>query len=592
VSASTSCSVSPSTEARRRLSRATVAERHALTAFAGLVAALPVIVAGARAVANGWLPVADQGTIATHAYDVFTSHTPLVGQYSMASGVVGRLTFSPGPMLYWLLALPARFDGPVALTLTMTAFNTAAILGSVALARRRGGRVLMFAAAAAIALMSHSLGTEALHGILNPAAGLFPLMLLSFTCWSLACGDRWLLPLAVLLASFVVQCHLAYVAPAAGLLGVGVIGLLISRARRGGDRAATARGEQRNGGLWRPVLTTLLVVLICWSAPLVEEFTHSPGNLSALASAARARGRTEGASVGWRVLVRAVGVPPRWLRAPESEVYDHSGHQVGVVSGGDYGDTRLRDVWAVPSALSTISAVLVLCALALTTLAAIRARRGDLVTGGLIGVLLCGTLAWVASATPVGGVHSLGYTLWWGSLVGMWVWLLVLWSSAVLVHGWATGRGRSSSSEPPSLPTRAAVRWWPLAATGALTLCALAVAAAERPDAHQPEFRPLRTITARLDHAVRPSETVLLTQRGFAALPLEPLISYWLQRRGVHVVGYHRPYDLQVEVAEAQKPTITQATVLARVTLQAAPWLPGADASRVITVSAARPGRR
>jgi hypothetical protein len=140
--------------------------------------------------------------------------------------------------------------------------------------------------------------------------------------------------------------------------------------------------------------------------------------------------------------------------------------------------------------------------------------------------------------------------------------------------------------------TRAAGPWWPLGAMGALTACALAVAAAERTDAHQPEFRPLRTITARLDHVVRPSETVLLTQRGFAALPLEPLISYWLQRRGVHVVGYHRPYDLQVEVAEAQQPTITQATVLARVTLEAAPWLPGADASRVITVSAARPGRR
>ncbi len=110
------------------------------------------------------------------------------------------------------------------------------------------------------------------------------------------------------------------------------------------------------------------MALICWSAPVVEEITHSPGNLSVLASAAGARGKTEGASVGWRVLARAVGVPPRWLRAPEREVYDHSGRQVGVVSGGDYGDTRLSDVWAAPSALGTISALLVLCALAVMTL--------------------------------------------------------------------------------------------------------------------------------------------------------------------------------------------------------------------------------
>jgi hypothetical protein len=606
VSASISCAVFRTTEARRRLSPATLVARHALTVLAGLGAALPVIVAGARALANGWLPVADQGTIATRAYDVFTSHTPLVGQYSMASGVVGHLTFAPGPMLYWLLALPARFGGPVALTLTMSAFNTAAILASVALARRRGGRALMFAAATAIALMSHSLGTEALHGIWNPAAGLFPLMLLSFTCWSLACGERWLLPLAVLVGSFVVQCHLAYVAPALGLLGIGLIGLLISRAHRDGDGAArTGRREHRRGALWRPVLAGLLVALICWSAPVVEEITHSPGNLSVLASAARARGKTEGTSVGWRVLARAVGVPPRWLRAPERGVYDHSGRQVGIVSGGDYGDTRLSDVWAAPSALSTISALLVLCALAVTTLAAIRARRGDLVAGGLIGALLCGSLAGLASATPVRGVHSLGYTLWWGSLVGMWVWLLLLWSSAVLARGWATGRRRRWSSGHSASLTRAAGRWWSLGAMGALTACALAVAATERTDAHQPEFRPLRTITTRLDRAVERGRTVLLTQRGFAALPLEPLVNYSLRRRGVHVVGYEgrmrlgpsyelgrHLYDLQVEVAQAQQPAITQATVLARVTLKAAPWLPGAGTSRVITVSAARHGHR
>jgi hypothetical protein len=604
VSASTSCAVFRATEARRRLSPATLVARHALTVLAGLGAALPVIVAGVRALANGWLPVADQGTIATRAYDVFTSHTPLVGQFSMASGVVGHVTYSPGPMLYWLLALPARFGGPAALTLTMTAFNAAAILGSVALARRRGGRALMFAAATAIALMSHSLGTEALHGIWNPAAGVFPLLLLIFMCWSLACGERWLLPLAVLVGSFVVQCHLAYVAPALGLLGVGVIGLLVSRAHRDGDGATrTGGGEHRRGSLWRPALAGLLVALICWSAPLVEEITHSPGNLSVLASAARARGKTEGASVGWRVLAHAVGVSPRWLRAPEREVYDHHGHQVGVVSGGDYGDTRLSDVWAAPSVLGNISSLLVLFALAVMTLAAIRARRGDLVAGGVIAALLCGSLAGLASATPVGAVHSLGYTLWWGSLVGMWVWLLLLWSSVVLVRDWVTGRERRWPSGHSASLTRVD-RWRPLGAMGALAACALAVAAAERTDAHQPEFRPLRTITDRLDRAVRRGRTVLLTQRGFAALPLEPLVKYSLWRRGVHVVGYEgrmrlgrlyalvrHLYDLQVEVAEARHPAIGRATVLARVSLEAAPWLPGADASREITVSAVSPGR-
>jgi hypothetical protein len=562
-----------------------------------------VIVAGVRAIAEGWLPVADQGTIATRAYEVFTSHTPLVGQYSMASAVTGHLTYEPGPMLYWLLALPARFGGPAALALTMTAFNTAAIIASVAIARRMGGTALMFAAAAAIALMSRSFGTEALHGIWNPAAGLFPLVLLCFTCWALACGARWLLPLAVLVASFVAQTHLAYVAPALGLLAAGVIGLLISHLRDRGGAERPGRRIQGGGALWLPALVALVVAGICWSAPLVDEFTNSPGNLSAVASAAGGRGKTEGASAGWRVLTRAVGVPPRWLRAPESEVYDRTGRQVGVVSGGDYGDTRLSDLWDRPSSLATISALLILCALAVTTLAAVPARRRELVWGGVIGLLLCGLLAGLVSATPVRSVHSLGYTLWWGSVVGMWVWLLLLWSIAVLARDWAAGRGLRWSAEYSASLTRVG-RWWPLGGIAALGACAFAVATAERTDAHRPEFRSLRTITTRLDRVVRRGDTVLLTQGGFAALPLTPLVKYSLRRRGVHVVGYEGRtrvgpsyelrrgrYDLQVEVAEVHQPAIRHATVLARVTLSPTPVLPGAEAPRVITVSATRRGQ-
>jgi hypothetical protein len=386
---------------------------------------------------------------------------------------------------------------------------------------------------------------------------------------------------------------------------VGLIGLVISRVfpdRRDAERSG--RGLKGGGALWLPALAALVVAVICWSAPLVDEFTHSPGNLSAIASAAGTRGRTEGASAGWRVLTRAVGVPPRWLRAPESEVYDRTGRQVGVISGGDYGDTRLSDLWDSPSSLATISALLILCALAVTTLAAVAARRRELVWGGVIGGLLCALLAGLVSATPVHSVHSLGYTLWWGSVVGMWVWLLLLWSLAALASDWARGPVRRWSAGHSASLARAG-RWWPLGALGALGACAFAVAAAERIGAHQPEFRPLRTITTALDRAVRRGDTVLLTQQGFAALPLTPLVKYSLRRRGVHVVGYERRmrvgpsyelgrhgYDLHVEVAEAHQPATRHATVLARVTLRAAPWLPGTEAPRVITVSAASPGQR
>ena len=72
-----------------------------------MLAALPVISSTVKAVRAGWVPAGDDGIIATRGWDVLTSHTPLVGQYSEAGLVVhGQVMHSPGPMLYWLLALP------------------------------------------------------------------------------------------------------------------------------------------------------------------------------------------------------------------------------------------------------------------------------------------------------------------------------------------------------------------------------------------------------------------------------------------------------------------------------------------------------
>ena len=165
--------------------------------------------------------------------------------------VHGQVMHSPGPMLYWLLALPARYGSVASLAVTMCVLNTLAIVICVALARRRGGFVLMFAAAFGISLMCQSLPGEALHDIWNPAAALFPFLALLFVGWSLACGEYRLLPLAALLSSFVLQTHLMYLAPTLVVLGVGLAGLVLGlvlvrlRARRAAsdpDAGADATG--------------------------------------------------------------------------------------------------------------------------------------------------------------------------------------------------------------------------------------------------------------------------------------------------------------------------------------------------------------
>ena len=301
--------------------------RHWLVLAVGFGAGLPVLVSTIRALGAGWMPMGDQGIIATRAYDVLTSHTPLLGQYSEASIITGRATYSPGPMLYWLLALPARVGAPASLTLTTAAVNIVSILGVVALARRRGGQVLAIGSGAALALLCISFSTESLHGIFNPSAALFPFVLLIFMCWSLACGDHWLLPI-VLVASFVTQAHLAYLPPSLGLVVVGLIGLAASRRSLG----LSARSLRR----W--ALAALVVGLLCWSAPIVDQLGHHRGNISALAAEATSKAKNQGLDRAWRATLQAVGVVPRWLRPP--------GANARPASGADYGDSRLPDLFA------------------------------------------------------------------------------------------------------------------------------------------------------------------------------------------------------------------------------------------------------
>src|SRR5262249_2585392 len=157
---------------------------------------------------------------------------------------------------------------------------------------------LMLLVAAGVLLMSRSFAPEGLHGLFNPAVALFPFALLVFVCWSLALGEYRLAPLAGLVAGFILQCHLAFVVPAPGTLALRAFGL---------RRAPRA---------W--LLAALAVGVVCWSAPIADEIAHRPGNLSLLATAATSRKDTEGVRVGWRALSQAIGVVPRFVRAPSS----------------------------------------------------------------------------------------------------------------------------------------------------------------------------------------------------------------------------------------------------------------------------------
>lgn len=509
-----------------------------LVVAAGAAAAVPVIVATAHAVEVGWMPGADQAIIATRAHDMFTSHMPLVGQYTTAAGVIEHATSDPGPMLYWLVAIPARFGSPASVTVTMGTVNTLAIVGCVALARRRGGLVLMFAAALAIAFMCRSLAAETFHDEWNASSGLFPLTLLIFAAWSLGCGDYRLLPLAVLLASFAAQAHLAYVAPALGLVIVGVGGL-----------AASPPAARRSLVRW--ALAAVVIGCICWTPTVVDEIGHHPGNLTRVIQLATERQATVGARVGWHAVVRATGLPrPWWTYVPRSR-YD-----------------RKYDVRATPSSLRTVTAIAVLAALGLVALAGLVCRRAEVAIAAVIGLVLCAALAVVAASTPTPRVMSatLGYTMWWGSQVGMWTWLTLAWS-AWLALMWAARKLPRGALRVPRAATAAASVAAALLGVGATAIVARASAATESPDEHVALYRPIASLVARLDRRIPPGRTVLLEGRlDVSPMPVKPALRYFLVRHGDRVLGPdsylrlgwwyeldHRPYDASVYVADRTK---------------------------------------
>jgi hypothetical protein len=550
---------------------------HRLVLSVGLVAASPVIVSTVGALVDGWTPVFDDAIIATRSFDVFSAHSPLVGTLSDASVPSVGWVYGAGPLLYWLLALQARFLGDWALPVTMGVVNTASIMGVVALARRRGGHVLMFATAVAVVVMYRSLPQAMLHEIDNSRAGVVAFTLLLFLGWSVACGEYRLLPLTVLVASLVVQVHFSLALPGVVVLVVAMAGLARSHAGRESD-PSVARDRRR----W--LLGALLVAVVCWSAPLLDQALHSPGNLSRIVQTATAQKKTAGMSVGWHALVRAIGVPPRWLRT--------------YSSGGE-----VRDLLSAPNRVAIASSVLILGALLVVGLVGLRRRRNDVVAGAALALAVSASIV-VVAASLAGLTVFRDYALRWSSPAGMFVWLVLGWSLTALLR---------PASWPAVRRTRtlAVVRRPAIVPVSLLALTAiLAGVAATGPvsdsDTLPWAYRPARAVTSLLPGRLPRQQAVEVRGSSFLAYTFETAIIYSLRRDGYRVVApsedaaldlserlgsYYSPgglgatprrYDdvLLVDLANAP---VTGGRVIARVALHGAPAL-GQPAPTMMTV--------
>jgi len=521
---------------------------------AGAAASIPVIVSTVHAVQAGWEPDGDDGIILTRALDVFTNHSPLIGQYSEAGDVTGQIVHSAGPMLYWLLAIPVRLGGPASAAIAMGALNCVCIVICVVLARRRGGILLMVATAIGIAAMCQSLAGEVFHDVWNPSAAMFPFLALIFLSWSVGAGDYRLLPAVALFASFVVQTHLTYLAPTCVLLAVGLAGLT---ARRLLDRrAARQTGNPRpKRVVWRWLVLATILLGLCWSAPLADELEHTPGNLSLIVKTFNERGQTLGGSVGESAVARAVGWKPWWLFTPASEW------------------SRKAAVRVAPSSSQANSAIAVLAMLALIAIVAALRRRVDMSAAALMTLGMCLGIYENAANTPVTPLlaGTLGYTLWWGSQLGLFAYLVIGWSACLALVWLARLVGPRllalAHREVPAMPRPVVIAAATLVAIAGIAATAdvgRAVANQERSDSHFPLYAPTTALGSALVAALPRRQSIdwLQGPLDLATQPIEPPLRFWLvkhgdrplangslQRLGTYYMLLNRPYAYVAYVA-------------------------------------------
>lgn len=292
-----------------------------------------------------------------------------VGRYQLLLGPFSRDGwYHPGPALYYVLAVPYRLLGgsPSALAAGALVVNGLSLVGIGWIAKRRGGVPLMLCTLLTSLLMVRALGFEFLATPWNPWVTVLPYALLVMLTWAMTCGERWALPVAALVTTFVVQTHVGYAVLALPLAGFGALWLLVGefRSRRARREAIDARGAQvgekaegdadapaaaatadgeadmaadgvdgagsdagpaagpdaGHRARWtaRPLVWALaatgVVLVVAWLPPVVQQLTHEPGNLGVVVRWFGERSedsRTFGDA--WAVMGAQYAWNPEWL---------------------------------------------------------------------------------------------------------------------------------------------------------------------------------------------------------------------------------------------------------------------------------------
>ena len=485
----------PSTEkAPLKLRRATLPSRATLLSQASLLrvvahlaAWLPFVLGTVRLDRDGWLPVGDNAAIALRSWNSLTAHGPLVGQATrLAHGV-----FDPGPLEYWLLAIPVHLSPAHGILWGATICCMAAVSVAIEAAWAAGG-VLAGLTASAVAIgMVLWLPAIAVPSSWNPSFGAIFFLATLACAWAVACGHRGWWPALVVTASIASQAHLMFALASVTLVVLTLVVAIID----------TARGKTGPKTVWaaagyRWLLTGLLLGLACWSGPFIQQFTSRDGNLSKLiANSESGLGPHTGSVFGLRAISASVQPPPLWWKS-------------SLAAGRIAGQISARSPW--PGVVALVILVVAVAA----ALGPLRSRRlAALAT--VILVLSLGALI-TYSSIPVRPTTllTLSYLIMLMLPIGVGCWL-VTGTLIVLTVRWARARSRHAGREQGWLPAR-----WAAGVAIAATVVVAVLSAASLPREtgmvryvmHDPALTVTRVAASKIERMLPGQRVALLVQ--------------------------------------------------------------------------------
>lgn len=197
-----------------------------------------------------------------------------VGHHAVLLGPYSRFHWwHPGPMLWYLLAIPYRLLGSRSIGLGVGAalISGGAAAGLVWTAGTVAGRRLAWWSALVMGVFVWAMGPELLRYPWNPYLTVLPAALVVVLAWAIACGRLWAIPATAVTGTYLVQSHIGYVPLVVAVAVVGGAILLV--------RTRTHELELDGRHLRRASVLAGALLVVLWAPPLVEQAMHDPGNL-------------------------------------------------------------------------------------------------------------------------------------------------------------------------------------------------------------------------------------------------------------------------------------------------------------------------